>query len=99
MQRSVFRMSQEADGTRATEKVFLDWGCDGGSGGGDDDAVFVYAYLKTSVTRQQPPFVYGEGRAGCGMLFLTATSGPLPKNPCCHVENPKPTRRATNTMM
>ena len=35
---------------RNVEKAFLDHGCDGGAGGGDDDAIHVYAYLKTSAT-------------------------------------------------
>lgn len=39
-----------SDDARAVEKAFLDWGCDGGDGGGDDQARFVYAYLKTSIT-------------------------------------------------
>lgn len=35
---------------RDVEKALLDLGCDGGPGGGDDDAIYAYAYLKTSVT-------------------------------------------------
>ena len=39
-----------ADDARAVEKAFVDSGCGGGTGGGDVDARFVYAYLKTSIT-------------------------------------------------
>lgn len=39
-----------SDAARNVEKAFLEHGCDGGPGGGDDDAVYVYAYLKTSIT-------------------------------------------------
>lgn len=35
---------------RSVEKALLELGCDGGTGGGDDDAVYVYAYRKTSST-------------------------------------------------
>ena len=35
---------------RNVEKELIAYGCDGGTGGGDDDATYVYAYLKTSVT-------------------------------------------------
>ena len=38
------------DAARNAEKALLDKGCDGGAGGGDEDADYVYAYLKTSVT-------------------------------------------------
>ena len=46
----IYRRALTADDARAVEKAFLDSGCDGGTGGGQDDAVFVYAYLKTPVT-------------------------------------------------
>lgn len=36
---------------RAAEQALLNLGCDGGTGGGDENSVFVYAYLKTPVTR------------------------------------------------
>ena len=36
--------------SRAVEKSLLELGCDGGSGGGDNTTVYVYAYLKSSVT-------------------------------------------------
>jgi hypothetical protein len=35
---------------RAVEKSLLDLGCDGGGGGGDESTVYVYAYLKGSMT-------------------------------------------------
>lgn len=37
---------------RATEKYFLDQGCDGGAGGGTNMSKFVYAYKKTTVTKE-----------------------------------------------
>ena len=36
--------------TVSVEKALLEKGCDGNPGGGDDDAVYVYAYLKSSIT-------------------------------------------------
>ncbi len=35
---------------RNVEKALLDYGCDGGEGGGDESTDKVYAYLKTSTT-------------------------------------------------
>lgn len=46
----VTRQCQTDDDARAVEKAMLDHGCDGGLGGGSDDAVWVYAYLKTDIT-------------------------------------------------
>jgi len=46
----IFRRARSAADARAIEKALLDWGCDGGPGGGDGDTVIVYAYLKTSIT-------------------------------------------------
>lgn len=46
----IYREAHTANDARAVEKVFLDWGCDGGPGGGDETTCFVYAYLKTVVT-------------------------------------------------
>lgn len=37
---------------RNVEASLLKLGCIGSTGGGDDDAVFVYAYLITSITNQ-----------------------------------------------
>ncbi|MBT8399773.1 MAG: hypothetical protein KJO98_04795 [Rhodothermia bacterium] len=31
---------------RAVENTLIEYGCDGGGGGGDQDTIFVYAYLK-----------------------------------------------------
>lgn len=36
---------------RDVEKYFLDLGMDGGPGGGDETATYVYCYLKTSTTQ------------------------------------------------
>lgn len=46
----IHRKCVNEEAARAVEKALLDNGCDGGDGGGDDDAVHVYAYLKTSIT-------------------------------------------------
>ena len=46
----IYRECNNATSARNVEKTLLNDGCDGGSGGGDDNAIFVYAYLKTSVT-------------------------------------------------
>ena len=35
---------------RAVEKALLDYGCDGGEGGGDKTTTQAYAYLKTHTT-------------------------------------------------
>ena len=35
---------------RAAEKALLEYGCDGGPGGGDENSTWVYAYLKTPQT-------------------------------------------------
>ena len=46
----IFIQCTSSAAARSVEKTFLDHGCDGGTGGGDDDAIYVYAYLKTSET-------------------------------------------------
>lgn len=46
----VWLRAHNAEVARAVEKAYLDAGHDGGTGGGDDTAVCVYAYLKTSQT-------------------------------------------------
>lgn len=46
-----YRECTSSEGARNVEKAFLGHGCDGGTGGGDDTAVYVYAYLKTSITK------------------------------------------------
>ncbi len=45
-----YREAISTSSARTAEKALLSWGCDGGTGGGDNDAVFVYAYLKTTKT-------------------------------------------------
>lgn len=47
-----WREAVTADDARSIEQAFLQWGCDGGSGGGDSRSRFVYAYLKTAATVQ-----------------------------------------------
>ena len=46
----IYRQATSASTARNAEKELLDWGCDGGSGGGDDSATIVYAYLKAAQT-------------------------------------------------
>ena len=46
----IWRLAHTSDDARAIENVFLEWGCDGGPGGGDDSTRYVYAYLKSPVT-------------------------------------------------
>lgn len=48
----IFREAFSAQDARAIEKAFLEWGCDGGPGGGDQSTTWVYAYKKASFTRQ-----------------------------------------------
>ena len=38
------------DAARAVESALLQFGCDGGAGGGDSTSVYVYAYLKGTMT-------------------------------------------------
>lgn len=45
-----YKQCINSNAARSVEKAFIDQGCDGGTGGGDEDADYVYAYLKTSVT-------------------------------------------------
>ena len=45
-----YRQCTTSNAARDVEKAFLDHGYDGGTGGGDDDAVYVYVYLKTPIT-------------------------------------------------
>ena len=46
----IYRQADTTEIARDVEFFFLSQGCDGGSGGGDDDSGFVYAYKKTSST-------------------------------------------------
>jgi hypothetical protein len=45
-----YRRAVSASAARSAEKALLDWGCEGGTGGGHDDTVYVYAYLKAAAT-------------------------------------------------
>ena len=44
------RKAVSSNAARAAEKALLTWGCNGGTGGGNNGAVFVYAYLRTAIT-------------------------------------------------
>lgn len=46
----IYRQATSSAVARSVEKAYLDAGCDGGPGGGDDDTDYVYAYLKSSRT-------------------------------------------------
>jgi len=46
----ISRQCYNDDDSRAVEKSLIDFGCDGGSSGGDNTTIYVYAYLKSSVT-------------------------------------------------
>jgi hypothetical protein len=40
-----------SDEARKVERALLNYGCDGGPSGGDETTVYVYAYLKGSMTQ------------------------------------------------
>ncbi|WP_300463167.1 hypothetical protein [Desulfobacula sp.] len=46
----IYRQCTTSTAAKNVEKALLDHGCDGEPGGGDDNAVFVYAYLKALFT-------------------------------------------------
>ena len=46
----IYRTCHNDTDARAVETALVEQGCDGGSGGGDQTSVIVYAYLKTAVT-------------------------------------------------
>lgn len=46
----IHRKCVSDEAARTVENALLELGCDGGDGGGDNDAVHAYAYLKTSIT-------------------------------------------------
>ena len=46
----IYRQAFSSRSARNVENHFLALGCDGGSGGGDQDADYVYAYRKTRDT-------------------------------------------------
>lgn len=48
----IFRTCNSSQEAREVEQYFLSLGCDGGDGGGDYDTKSVYAYKKTSQTRE-----------------------------------------------
>lgn len=48
----ISRNAGSADTAREIEEYFLDLGADGGGGGGDDSSQYVYAYRKTSSTKE-----------------------------------------------
>jgi hypothetical protein len=47
----ICRQAASSEAAHEAERALLALGFDGGPAGADDDAVFVYAYLKTSVTQ------------------------------------------------
>ena len=46
----IYRTASSDDVARAVEKYFLDAGCQGGAGGGDEDSKIVYCYKITRDT-------------------------------------------------
>lgn len=46
----IYRQATSSDVARSVEKAYLDAGCDGGPGGGDDGTDYVYAYKKARDT-------------------------------------------------
>ena len=46
----IARQCYDNESGRNVEKALLELGCDGGAGGGDDTTVYVYAYLKGTMT-------------------------------------------------
>ena len=46
----ISRECENSESARAVEKALLDFGCDGGGSRGDEDSIYVYAYLKSSDT-------------------------------------------------
>src|SRR5574344_179961 len=48
----IYRKCENDTIAREIEKHFLDKGCDGGDGGGDNHTIYVYAYKKSSVTKE-----------------------------------------------
>lgn len=47
----IYRRALSTAVARQVEKAYLDAGCDGGPGGGDELTVYVYAYRKTPSSR------------------------------------------------
>ncbi len=48
----IYRQAISSNVARSVEKAYLDAGCSGGPGGGDDSTSYVYAYKKTRSTKQ-----------------------------------------------
>lgn len=48
--RWIYIKASSSSKARTVEKALIDWGCDGGSGGGDVDAKYIYAYYKAAST-------------------------------------------------
>ncbi len=48
----MYRKCFSSDDAREVEDALLHMGCSGGKGGGDNDAVYVYAYKKTRDTKE-----------------------------------------------
>ena len=46
----IARQCYDNESARNVEKALLELGCDGAAGGGDDTTVYVYAYLKGTMT-------------------------------------------------
>lgn len=46
----IYAAADTNQAARSVEDYFIDLGCDGGSGGGDNSSTVVYAYKKTSYT-------------------------------------------------
>jgi len=46
----IFRQCQSEQSARSVEEALLKLDCDGGTGGGDESSVYVYAYLKSANT-------------------------------------------------
>ena len=49
----IYREATSDKESRAVEKHYLDKGMDGGDGGGDDDAVYVYCYRISNETKER----------------------------------------------
>ena len=48
----VYRKAYFASDARKVEAALIEYGCDGGVGGGDSDALYVYAYYKAANTKR-----------------------------------------------
>ena len=46
----IARHCYDNESARNVEKALVELGCDGGAGGGDDTTIYVYAYLKGTMT-------------------------------------------------